>query len=286
MHFADYKTILSPKNGMNIYRGCTHGCIYCDSRSVCYQMTHDFEDVEVKRNAPEILEEQLKKRRKSAMIFTGAMSDPYIHLEEKLQYTRRCLEVIEKYRFGVAILTKSDRVLRDLDLLKKINRKTKCVVQMTLTTFDEKLCQLIEPNVSATAKRVEALKVLRDAEIPTVVWLGPFLPFINDDEENLKRLLDCCIEAGVKGIIYFGLSVTMREGNREYFYEKLEQNFPGLKEKYIKEFRNQYVCKSPNYKPSCVNVKKICKEKGILYNSEAFDYMSEFESKLGQMTLF
>lgn len=286
MHFTDYKTILSPKNGMNIYRGCTHGCIYCDSRSKCYQMKHAFEDIEIKRNAPEILASQLQKRRKPAMITTGAMSDPYLHLEAKYQYMRQCLAVIEKHGFGVSVLTKSDLVLRDLDLLKKINYKTKCVVQMTLTTFDENLCRLIEPNVATTAKRVHALEILRDNGIPTVVWLGPFLPFINDNEENLQGLLDYCLWAGVKGIICFGFGVTMREGNREYFYEKLDQDFPGLKRIYIQEFGNRYECMSTAHQQLTKKLRNTCKKNDILYHQEAFAYLSEFESKFGQMSLF
>jgi len=286
MHFADYKTILSPKNGMNIYRGCTHGCIYCDSRSKCYQMAHDFEDIEIKRNAPEILEEQLKRRRKQGMISTGAMTDPYIHLEEKIGYMRKCLEVIERQGFGVMILTKSDRVLRDLDLLKEINAKTKCVVQMTLTTFDEARCLILEPHVSTTAKRVKALKILRDEGIPTVVWLGPFLPFINDSEKNIQSILQYCLEAGVKGIICFGIGMTLREGNREYFYEKLDQHFPGLKEQYIRNFGNSYHIPSPNYQKKLKMVRDFCKKHDILYHDEAFAYMGKFESKYGQMTLF
>ena len=180
MHYAEYKTILSPKNGMNLFRGCTHGCIYCDSRSVCYQMEHDFEDIEVKKNAVAILEKQLKHKRKPAMIGTGAMCDPYIHLEEELQITRQCLRLIEKYGFGLTILTKSARILRDIDILKAINAKTKCVVQITLTTYDENLCRIIEPNVSTTAERFAVLEAMRDAGIPTVVWLCQILPFIND----------------------------------------------------------------------------------------------------------
>ncbi|HCA30056.1 MAG TPA: radical SAM protein, partial [Ruminococcaceae bacterium] len=162
MHYADYKTILSPQNGMNIYRGCTHGCIYCDSRSTCYQMKHDFEDIEIKRDAVKILEEQLRRKRKPCMIGTGAMCDPYIHLQEELRITRGCLELIERYGFGLAIQTKSARILRDLDLLKAINAKTKCVVQMTLTTFDEALCRIVEPNVSTTAERFTVLETMRN----------------------------------------------------------------------------------------------------------------------------
>ena len=139
MHETEVKGILSAQNGINIYRGCTHGCIYCDSRSKCYQMHHDFEDIEVKLNASRVLEDALRRKRKKCMIGTGAMSDPYIHLEEKLGNTRKCIELIYSYGFGLAIQTKSARILRDLDLLKKINDKTKCVVQMTLTTYDEAL---------------------------------------------------------------------------------------------------------------------------------------------------
>jgi len=249
-------------------------------------MKHDFEDIEIKRNAPEILENQLKKRKKPAMISTGAMTDPYIHLEEKFQYMRQCLEVIEKYGFGITPLTKSNRILRDLDILEKINYKTKCVVQMTLTTFDENLCRLLEPNVSTTSERVSALKVFRDAGVPTVVWLGPFLPFINDSEENFKGILDYCLEADVKGIICFGIGMTLREGNREYFYEKLDQHFPGMKEKYIRKFGNQYECGSPNYQMLSKKLNETCKKHGILFQGEAFAYMAEFQSKFGQMSLF
>lgn len=164
MHFVNAKGILSAKNGMNIYRGCTHGCIYCDSRSTCYGMTHDFEDIEVKQNAPELLEIALRSKRKKCMIGTGAMCDPYMHCEEELKLTRKCLEIIDRYGFGATIHTKSNRILRDLDLLKSINKESKCVVQMTLTTYDEQLCKKIEPNVSTTKERVETLKILREGD--------------------------------------------------------------------------------------------------------------------------
>ena len=170
MHFVEAKSLLSANNGMNLYRGCTHGCIYCDSRSKCYGMDHAFEDVEVKRNAPQLLENALRRKRRRCMIATGAMSDPYMHCEEELRLTRRCLEIIRQYGFGVSLLTKSDRVLRDLDLLRDINREAKAVVQMTLTTLDEELCRIVEPNVCTTKRRVEVLKTVRGEGIPTVVW--------------------------------------------------------------------------------------------------------------------
>ena len=287
LHYAEYKTILSPKNGMNLYRGCTHGCIYCDARSACYQMKHDFEDVEVKQNAVAILEAQLLKRQRPCMIGTGAMCDPYIHLEEELRLTRQCIKLVDKHGFGLAIQTKSARILQDLDLLKSINEKTKCVVQMTLTTYDEELCRIIEPNVSTTAERFAALETFRDAGVPTVVWLSPILPFINDTEENLRGILDYCIRAKVKGIVCFGFGTTMREGDREYFYKKLDGHFPGTKQKYIRAFGNAYECDSPNNVLLYELFRDECRSNGILYKpSDVFSYMHKFEQKQSQMTLF
>lgn len=287
MHYADYKTILSPQNGMNLYRGCSHGCIYCDSRSKCYQINHAFEDIEVKRDAARILEEQLRKRRKPCMIGTGSMCDPYIPLETELQLTRRCIELIERYGFGLSILTKSARVLRDVDLFKKINRKTKCVVQMTLTTYDEALCRKLEPNVSTTKERFRALETMRDEGIPTVVWLSPILPFINDSEENLSGLLDYCVRAKVRGIVNFGFGVTLREGDREYFYAALDRDFPGVKQQYIRRFGNAYECSSPDDARLTALCRSVCKTHGILYRpNDVFGYMHEFETKDRQMSLF
>lgn len=177
MHLKKVKGILSSSNGMNLYRGCTHGCIYCDSRSKCYHMEHAFEDVEVKENAIVLLENALKRKRLKCMLSTGSMTDPYIPLEDEFSSVRKALSLAYKYGFGFTLITKSNRVLKDLDLLKAINDKTKCVVQMTLTTYDEDLCKKIEPNVSTTKERVEALKKLHDAGIPTVVWLCPILPW-------------------------------------------------------------------------------------------------------------
>lgn len=287
MHFVEAKGILSASNGMNIYRGCTHGCIYCDSRSKCYGFTHQFEDIEVKKNAPELLERALKSKRKRCMIGTGSMCDPYMHIEEKLKLTRRCLEIIDKYEFGLAIQTKSTMILRDLDLLKSINKKSKCVVQMTLTTYDEDLCRILEPNVSTTKERFEALKVFRDNDIPTVVWLTPILPFINDTEENIKGILSYCVEAKVKGIILFGMGLTLRDGDREYYYEALKKNFPGMMEKYIQTYGNAYEIPSPDNNELMKILVGICKENNIICNAEeCFEYLREFPDTYEQMTLF
>jgi len=250
-------------------------------------MDHDFEDIEVKRNAPRILEEQLRRKRKKCMIFTGSMCDPYIHLEEELEVTRKCLLLIEKYGFGVSVLTKSDRVLRDLDILKRINEKSRCVVQMTLTTYDDELCRIIEPNVSSTSERFRVLEIMRDSGIPTVVWLCPILPFINDTEENLRGLLDYCVKTKVRGILCFGFGVTLREGDREYFYKKLDEHFPGMKERYIQQFGDSYECRSPNSKELMKIFRAECERHGILYRTDdVFAYMKELEPNVKQTTLF
>lgn len=288
MHEVYAKSILSPKNGMNIYRGCSHGCIYCDSRSKCYGMEHEFEDIEVKINAPELLEQAMRKKKNRCMIGTGAMCDPYLHIEEKLRLTRRCLELIDRYGFGLSILTKSARILRDLDLLQSINDKAKCVVQMTLTTHDEQLCRIVEPNVSSTAERVEILNIMRLNQIPTVVWLCPILPFINDTEENLLGILNSCADAGVKGILCFGMGMTLREGDREYYYDALDRHFPGLKEKYISLYGNSYVLDSPNSAKLMHIFRSFCRSNGIMYRqSEIFAYLNEFpDDGFEQTSLF
>ncbi len=288
MHFVKAKGILSSKNGMNLYRGCSHGCIYCDSRSKCYHIEHDFENIEIKENAIELLEQALMKKRKKCMIGTGSMTDPYIPLETELQNVRKALELIYKYEFGFTVITKSNRILRDLDLLQKINEKTKCVVQMTLTTYDENLCRKIEPNVCTTQKRFETLKILRDAGIPTVVWLTPILPFINDTEDNISGILDMCAEAKVYGIICFGMGLTLREGNREYFYKKLDALFPGLKNKYKEIYGNQYIIGSPENDRLMHLFNRKCSQNGIVHNNEQiFRYLQTFEQKntFEQLTL-
>ena len=287
MHFVDAKGILTAQNGMNIYRGCTHGCIYCDSRSRCYGIRHPFEDVEVKQNAPELLEKALRSKRKKCMIGTGSMCDPYMHCEEQLQLTRRCLEIIDKHEFGLAIQTKSDRILRDLDILKSINQKAKCVVQMTLTTYDEDLCKILEPHVSGTKQRFKALERFRDEGIPTIVWLSPILPYINDTKENLEGILNYCIRAKVKGILCFGMGVTLREGDREYYYAALDKHFPGLKEKYQHKFGYAYQVNSEHNEELMAMFHETCEKHGIIHDvDQCFKYMREIPERYEQMGLF
>ena len=290
MHFVNAKGILTGSGGyfgMNIYRGCSHGCIYCDSRSKCYQFTHPFEDIEVKQNAPELLEKALRSKRQQCMIGTGAMSDPYMHCEEDLRMTRKCLEIIRKYGFGAAVQTKSDRILRDIDLLEEINRSAKCVVQLTLTTWDDGLCSILEPNVCNTKRRIEVLEQMRERGIPTVVWLTPILPFINDTEENVTAILNECARVGVKGIICYDMGLTLREGDREYYYAALDRHFPGLKERYIRRYGNAYALPSPKSRQLMDLFYHFCGDHGILADAdECFRYMREFPEKQSQMKLF
>lgn len=290
MHYVKAKHLLSNRNGMNIYRGCSHGCIYCDSRSKCYNMNHAFEDIEVKINAAELLELELRRKRNKAMIATGSMSDPYLHLEKELKLTRRCLEIINKYDFGATVLTKSDLILRDLDLIKEINNKSKFVVQMTITTYDDNLCKIIEPNVCPTSRRLEVLKIMKDNKIPTIVWLTPILPFVNDDEDNIMNILMSLKEVDVKGIVSFnGFGLTLREGNREYFYQNLDRYFPGIKNRYIKQYGNNYELPVKDNNRLNRMLIDFCIANNIEYKvDKVFNYLSEysFKNTLEEISLF
>lgn len=289
MHEVEVKGILSAQNGMNLYRGCTHGCIYCDARSTCYQMQHAFEDVEVKKNGPELLEQALRRKRKRCMIGTGAMSDPYQPLEKELRLTRRCLELIDEYGFGLAIQTKSDLILRDLDLLKSISRKTKCVVQITLTTSDEDLCRILEPGVCTTKRRIEVLRILKEEGISTLVWMTPILPFLNDTKENIEGILDACAREKVYGIMNFGIGLTLRDGDRQYFYRKLDHHFPGLKQRYVETYGNAYELPVPEEKKPMAFLIDFCRKNKMEWRSEElFAYLHRFEDRQEgkQLSLF
>lgn len=289
MHYKEVKAILSPQNGMNLYRGCTHGCIYCDSRSKCYRMNHDFEDIEVKLKADELLEHTLRRKRTKGMIMAGALTDPYVPIEEELQITRRCLNQIERFDFGLAIQTKSNLIMRDIDILDKINRKTKCVVGITMTTYDEELCKKLEPNVCTTKERFSVLLALKERGIPTIVWMNPILPFINDDMDNVKGIMKYCIDAGVYGIMNDGMSLTLRPGSREHYYEQLDRLFPGMKERYIETYGEAYELASPNKDELMAYFRKTCDENNIVHDrEELLRFMREYKNKtLGtQMTIY
>ena len=248
MEFIKTKTILSKvKYGnewygidynMNLYRGCSHGCIYCDSRSSCYHID-DFDIVRSKENALNILKQELIKKKTKGVIGIGSMSDTYNPMERKYEITKGALELISKYNYGVAIDTKSDLILRDLDILKEINSKNNVIVKFTITTPNDELSKIIEPNVCKTSKRLNAIKTLSDNGIFTGIMMNPTLPFITDNEDDIKKLVKLAYEHGAK-FIHTYMSVTLRDNQRDYYFQKLDKHFPNLKEKYIKAYGERY----------------------------------------------
>ena len=287
MHYTEAKSLLTRTNGMNLYRGCAHGCVYCDSRSTCYQFTHRFEDIEVKRNAAELLEAVLRKKRNRIVISTGSMSDPYQPCEKELMLTRRCLELIDRYGFGASVITKSDLVLRDIDLFDSINRRAKSVLQMTLTVADDQLSRILEPNVCTTSRRFEVLKEFQARNVPAVVWMTPILPFLTDTEENMRTILGYCFDAGVKGIVLWDAGLTLRDGDREYFYRALDRHFPGLSARYRALYGNAYEVSSPDSGRLMRIFHSECEKHGVIHDPDAcFRFIAEIPDEQEQMSLF
>lgn len=295
MEFIKAKTILSKvKYGnewygidynMNLYRGCSHGCIYCDSRSNCYHI-ENFDLVRGKENALYILEQELSKKREKGIIGIGSMSDTYNPLEKEYEQTRGALKLISKYGFGVSIDTKSDLILRDIDLLKEINSKNNVIIKFTITTPNDELSKIIEPNVCVSSKRLQAIKILSDNGIFTGIMMNPMLPFITDKEEDIRYLVKLAYENGAK-FIHTYMGMTLRENQRDYYFDKLDQHFIGIKEKYIKYYGDKYNCIVPNYKRIYKVFIDECINYGILYNMKDIikAYKKEIESN-EQITLF
>lgn len=274
MHFVEKEDILSTKNTMDVYQGCTNGCIYCNLRGKSKQINHPLEDVEVNSKAPEALETLLRQKTKRAMIGMGVMGDPYTHCEEKLRLTRQCLEIIDEYSFGATIHTKSDMVLRDLDLLRSIHRKSKCVVTMSMSTYDEELCKIVEPDVCTTKRRFEVLDVLREYGIPTIVWLNPIIPMFNDTKENMEGLLDYCVRAKIHGAFFLHGSVNLEDGSREYFYKGLEQKMPEFKETFHRKYGYANEIVSENDKELFELFTKTCEKNRIVHHPyKIFEYL-------------
>lgn len=285
MEFVKAKTILTKvKDGsewygvdynMNLYRGCSHGCIYCDSRSNCYHIDN-FDRVRGKENALYILEKELSKKRTKGVVGIGSMSDTYNPLEIKYEQTRGALKLISKYGFGVSIDTKSDLILRDLDLLKEINSKNNVIIKFTITTPDDKLSKIIEPNVCVSSKRLEAIKTLNDNGIFAGIMLNPVLPFITDNEEDIKTLVRLASEYGAK-FIHTYMGMTLRENQRDYYFNKLEEHFIGLKSKYIKTYGDKYNCLPKNYKYLYNVFVNECNKYGVLYKMD--DIIKAYKKK-------
>ena len=271
MHYVQSKKILTRFNEVNLYRGCTHGCIYCDSRCNCYHMKHEFDNIEVKENSIELLDKSLRRMKEKKIIGIGSMSDPYIPLEKELQYTKKALELIYKYGHGFRCITKSNLILRDIDLLKKVNQKTAALVNITLTCMDDRISKIIEPGVIPTTQRIKIIEKLRKEDIPTYAWIKPVLPYITDTKENITQIMDSCIEAGITGVYCPNLTVSLRDGNREYFYQKLDEHFPGLKEKYMKEFNNKNYAISPENDKLLKIIHKKAKQNSIIYKQKELE---------------
>ena len=266
---------------MNIYRGCTHGCIYCDSRSECYR-DPDFDKLKVKEDALRIIRDELRRKIKTGVIGTGAMSDPYNPLEKELNMTRNALELINAFNFGIAIVTKSDLVTRDIDILQDIKTHSPAIVKISITTANDELCKKLEPNVSNSLERFAALEELAKKDIYCGVLMMPILPFINDTEENILGILTKAKNAGAR-FVYPAMGLTLRTGNREYYYEKLDQLFPGLKLKYAKRYGDRYQCSSPNAKRLWNVFQESCHKLGLIYDMKAIT--SQYRMGYGEKQL-
>jgi len=271
---------------MNLYKGCIHGCIYCDSRSNCYNI-ENFDEVKAKENAITILEENLKSKKKKGIIMTGAMSDPYNPFEKQEKITRQSLKLIDKYMYGVSIITKSDLVTRDIDILNDISSHSSTTVNITITTEDDNLTKLIEPNAPSTKDRFKAIEKLSGKNINVGVLLTPILPFINDNEKNIKDIVKRAKDCGANWVYaQESFAVSLRDKQREYFYEKLDKNFPNLKYKYIETFHDAYWCASPNHKKLWIKFKEECIKNNIMYDHKEIDEYIVKRYRKEQLSLF
>ena len=270
---------------MNIYKGCCHGCIYCDSRSECYHID-DFDRVRAKANTIDILSKQLVGKRQKGVIGTGAMSDPYNPYEAEARLTRGALELIDFNYFGISITTKSALITRDIDLLTRIRRHSPTICQITVTSASDELSRMIEPGVSLSSERFDAIRQLTDAGIYADIMMTPILPFINDTPENIIGIIEKAHQCGAR-FIYPGFGVTLRTNQRDYFFEQIDDKFPMVKSKYLKQFGNKYVCNSPNHRELRKLFTSNCKKYGILYRMADIikAYKSEYECDSEQLSM-
>ncbi|MDF2656187.1 MAG: Radical domain protein [Bacillota bacterium] len=294
MEWIQAKTILSGyaennnwfgvNYNMNLYKGCNHGCIYCDSRSDCYRVDN-FDRVKAKENVLPILERELRSKRKTGVVGTGAMSDPYNPYEKKHQLTKGALELINRYGFGASIATKSDLIVRDIDLLKRIAEHSPVLVKMTVTTADDTLCRIIEPNVSPSSHRLKAIRRLSLEGIFAGILMMPILPFLEDTEDNIQSIIDLAYQSGAR-FIYPAFGMTLRQNQRDWYYDKLDQLFPGLKEKYLAAYGNKYECHSPRAKVLWRSFRSRCDHYGILYRMEDIIKGYKEAYQVDQISLF
>lgn len=294
MEFVEAKTIMTKvKDGsswygvdfnMNLYRGCSHGCIYCDSRSSCYRID-DFDRVRGKKDALLILERELAKSKQTGVVGIGAMSDTYNPLEKKYEITRGALKLIKKYGYGVSIDTKSDLVLRDIDVLKEIQENNNVIVKITITTPHDELSKKIEPYAPPSSKRFKAIKELTDVGIFAGIMMNPVLPFVTDNEEDIKRLVYLAHESGAK-FIHTYMGMTLRDNQRDYYLERIDKLFPGMMNKYFKCYQERYDCTVLSAKHLYEVFKNECKKYGILYNMKDIIKAYKIKNNDEQISLF
>ena len=282
--YAEHNAWFGNNYNMNIYKGCCHGCIYCDSRSECYRIDN-FDVVRAKKDALILINKELKSKKRIGVIGTGAMSDPYNPLEKEYSLTRGALELINMHGFGVSIATKSSLITRDIDILKKIKSHSPVLVKITVTTCDDELCKKIEPNVGVASKRFSAIKELSDNGIFAGILLMPVLPFLEDNADNISGIINLAHENGAK-FIYPAFGVTLRQNQRDWYFKKLDENFPGIKQKYLQQFRNDYECRSKNAKELWKLFQRECDRFGILYKMKDIIDAYKKEYKENQLSLF
>lgn len=268
---------------MNLYRGCCHGCIYCDSRSECYHV-EQFDRVRVKRNAVVLLRRELSAKRACGVISIGAMSDSYNPFEHDLCVTRAALEVIAEAGFGISLDTKSALVARDADLFRRIQNGHSAVVKLTVTSASDELSRILEPHVSPSSERFNALRALADAGVFCGVLLTPILPFITDSEENIREIVRRTAEVGGK-FVFSMYGVTLRTNQRQYFFDCLDKTFPGLRSRYQRTYGNNYYCPVPNHEQLKNLLQNECRAHGLLWQMP--EIIKAFQSpRQEQLSLF
>jgi len=295
MEYIPAKTIITKtKNAawfgndytMNIYKGCCHGCIYCDSRSDCYGV-EDFDRVRAKKDALQIIRDELRRKTRTGVIGTGAMSDPYNPFEEDLKLTRHALELINAFEFGVTIATKSTLLARDIDILKEIQEHSPILCKITITTVEDTLSRKIEPRVASSSKRFELLQELSEQGIPAGILMMPVLPFLEDSKENVLGIVEKAHEAGAK-FIYPAFGMTLRQNQRIWYLNQLEELFPKehLAQLYTEKYGNRYQCTSLKARQLWTYFKESCQNYGILYNMKDIIHFYKRNYEVTQMSLF
>ena len=278
MYEIEAKTILTPQNGFSIYRGDWGTCMVDQSRAVNRGKVEKKEGIGVKKNADVLLENALRKKKNRGMLVTGMTSDPYNEAEKELGILRKCLKVVERYDYGITIRTGNELILRDLDVLRGIQQKTKCIIMVPLCTMDEVLFEKIEG--AALESRIRMIKELVRHEIPVELLLEPMIPMINDSEENLDRILQFAYDSGVKMISDNNLRVSLPRGTREFFYESLQSRFPEVYDAFLEEYGYATEVGLVKKEEFLRKIRKFCLEHHMMCDKvEIADFKRRYENE-------